>query len=114
MNFLSPASSFAPAPEDDSAADVDGLEHHNGENWTDEQILTLAKLIRVEGLSNAEAGKRMGRTEPSIIMAVSRFSIRDPKARLRGCIPCYGRQFFGTDISNRICGRCKARGLDCA
>jgi hypothetical protein len=74
----------------------------------------LANLVRVEHLSTASIAMRMGRTESSISTAVSRYSVRDPKAQLRPCMPC-GRKFFSMHIGNRICARCvQPNQLECA
>jgi hypothetical protein len=82
--------------------------------WTEQQIIWLASLVRDEGLSNAEAAIRMGRTEPSIATAVSRYGARDPKAQMRTCMPCR-RPFFSMHLGNRICGQCiKRHSLECA
>jgi hypothetical protein len=77
---MQPISSFARASTDDCAVDPSGMEEHNGEGWTEQQIILLARLIRGEGLSNAEVAIRMGRTESSIATAASRYCARDPKA----------------------------------
>lgn len=92
-----------------------GTTEHNGDAWTDEQIMVLARLVRDHGLSNAEAAVRMGRTESSISSAASRFNVRNPDAQLRPCLTCYGRLFFSAHKGNRICDRCRRREeLECA
>jgi len=71
MNFMPSQTIFAPATESYDA-NPGGPIDRTGEDWTEEQILLLASLVRGEGLSNAAAAARMGRTEPPIATAVSR------------------------------------------
>jgi hypothetical protein len=80
----------------------------SGEDWSDAQINMLPRLVRDEGLWNFSVALRMRRSEPSIITAVSRYGVRDPKAKLRICMPCR-RPSFNTLNRKRICGRCKTR-----
>jgi hypothetical protein len=104
---MQPISSFA-SSTDDCAVD------HNREGWTEQQIIMLARLVRVEGLSNAEVARRMGRTESSIATAASRYCARDPSAQLRICMPCR-RPFFSLHVGNRICGQCRVKHqMECA
>jgi hypothetical protein len=113
MSLMQPTLSFAPASTDDCAVNPSGgMEDHNGEGWTEQQIILLASLIRGEELSNAAIAIRMGRTEPAIATAVSRYGARDPNAQLRTCRPCR-RPFFSMHIGNRICGQCRVK-LECA
>jgi hypothetical protein len=85
MNFMPSQTIFAPATESYDA-DPGGPIDRTGEDWTEEQILLLASLVRGEGLSNTAAAARMGRMEPPIATAVSRYGARDPRAQLRVCI----------------------------
>jgi hypothetical protein len=113
MNFMPSQTIFAPATESYDA-DPGGPIDRTGEDWTEEQILLLASLVRGEGLSNTAAAARMGRMEPPIATAVSRYGARDPRAQLRVCIPCR-QKFFSLHIGNRICMKCKQTNqLECA
>jgi hypothetical protein len=106
MNCMTSTAAFAAA----AGPVVD----RGGDNWTEEQVLQLASLVRVDHLSNASVAVRMGRTESSIATAVSRYAVRDPRAQLRTCLPC-DRKFFSMHIGNRMCSRCVQRNhLECA
>ncbi|MCC8962468.1 hypothetical protein H8A95_09115 [Bradyrhizobium sp. Pear76] len=108
MTFMPKHASFEAAPESRDTAPPVVKPSNGGEVWTEDHILTLARLVREEGLSNGEVAHRMGRTETSIVTAVSRYSVRDPKARLRACMTCK-RPFFSLHIGHRICGKCRVR-----
>jgi hypothetical protein len=113
MTFMPSKTIFAPATESFDAEPCGALDR-NGEDWTEQQILLLATLVRGEGLSNAAVARRMGRTESSIVTAVSRYCVRDPRAKLRVCIPGR-RQFFSMHVGNRICVKCARQNhLECA
>jgi hypothetical protein len=102
MRLMQPRETFVAGSAGDFVPD------NNGDIWTDENLSTLARLVRNEGLSNATVATRLGRCKSSILAAISRYCVRDPKAKLRTCMPCK-RPFFSAHNGNRICGRCKAR-----
>jgi hypothetical protein len=102
MSLMQSTKSFVAGSADDFVPEK------NGEDWSDAQINMLARLVRDEGLPNFTVALRMGRSESSIITAVSRYGVRDPKAKLRTCMPCR-RPFFSLHNGNRICGQCKTR-----
>lgn len=112
MTFMPPSASFASVRKSRDSASV--VKHANGgEVWTDDNILALARLVREERLSNAEVAQRMGRSETSIVTAVSRYAVRDPNAKLRACMTCR-KPLFSSHIGHRICLKCKARNqLEC-
>ncbi|MEH2536482.1 hypothetical protein V1278_003203 [Bradyrhizobium sp. AZCC 1577] len=93
MTFMPSTSGFARATKL-SDADPCGPMDRNGDHWTEDQILILACFVRDEGLSNSAVALRMGRTEGSIITAVSRYCVRDPRAKLRPCLgdACHGKR----------------------
>jgi len=105
MSIIQPTSSFVPA--------AGGLADHNGENWTEQEIVWLTSLVRDEGLSNVEAAVRMGAPNCRSHRGVA-LRRPDPRANLRTCMPCR-RPFFSMHIGNRVCGQCiKRHSLECA